>query len=356
MNTNDPRFHFPVALGTQGGKQFYTASIPFGMLARLLAIDVGNVHDRSQRAVDKKRAGAITKYILDNQNSFVIPALTGVVEDESLEFKPAARDAVVGELSISMDATIKLFDGQHRATGIIAAVNAQKVSMKGQCVTVQLFVNMTLADRQQAFSDINSNAKAVSASLNMVYDRRNDAVAAIAQEIEKVSSWAGRIDHENNAVKVDSGMLFSFRHAVQASRLVLGLSAKQVPDEMAVSQISQWWNVVAPAVYWDWQERRERGESYDYSIRPKISNNVAFTAAGLMAIGRVFQLLKTKHGNRFSMFKIGSALSNLDWNKSADMWRGNLVDDSGNMKSGSAGQIAAAELIAEAVSSYIECM
>lgn len=350
------RFGFPAAKGLQGGRTFYTACIPFSMLARLLAIDTGNVLDRSQRAVDPKRAKAISQYILDNTESFVLPALTGVVEDETLEFSPAAKSASVGELSLSMDAVIKLFDGQHRATGIMAALKEQFPVLKQQQVTIQLFVNMTLADRQQAFSDINANAKAVSASLNMVYDRRNDAVTAIAQEIEKVSSWAGRIDHENNVVKADSGMLFSFRHAVQASRLVLGLSAKQVPDEMAVSQISQWWNVVAPAVYWDWQERRERGESYDHSIRKKINNNVAFTAAGLMTIGRVYQLLKAKHGNRLSMIKVGDALSNLDWNKSADIWRGNLVDENGNMKSGTSGQIAAAELIAESVSSYIESM
>jgi DNA sulfur modification protein DndB len=351
------RFGFPAAKGMQGGRTFYTACVPFSMLARLLAIDTGNVLDRSQRAVDPKRAKAISKYICDNAESFVLPALTGVVEDETLNFDPAAKNASVGELSLSMDAVIKLFDGQHRATGIMDALKERNPQLKHQQVTIQLFVNMTLEDRQQAFSDINANAKAVSASLNMVYDKRNDAVTAIADQIGKVTVWQGRIDHENNIAKA-GGALFSFRHAVQASRLVLGLSAKAVPDDLTANDISQWWNIVAPSVGWNLAERiaATKDDKKCIEIREAAANSVAFTAAGLMTLGRVHALLKAKHGRRYPTFFYGDALKNLDWNKSADMWRGNLVDENGNMKSGTAGQIAAAELIVECVSSYFECM
>ncbi len=347
------RFGFPAAKGLQGGRTFYTACIPFGMLARLLAIDTGNVLDRSQRAVDPTRAKAISQYILDNTESFVLPALTGVVEDETLIFNAAAESSVVGELSLSMDAVIKLFDGQHRATGIMDALKKRSPTLKMQQVTIQLFVNMTLADRQQAFSDINSNAKAVSASLNLTYNHRNNAVNALAEQVEKVIAWKGDIDHENNIAK--TGM-FSFRHAIQASRLVLGLKPKEVPHELVANEISKWWNAVSPAVYWDWKQRRENGESYDWSIKKKLNSNIAFTAAGLMTLGRVYPLLKAKYGSRVTNEKYSQALSQLNWSRKAEMWRGNLVDEGGNMKSGTAGQIAAAELIAEAVSSFIDCM
>lgn len=354
---DDMRFNFPAARGVQGGRTFYTACIPFGMLARLLAIDTGNVLDRSQRAVDPKRAKAISQYILDNPESFVLPALTGVVEDETLIFNTAGAKSSVGELSLSMDAIIKLFDGQHRATGIMAALKERMPTLKGQQVTIQLFVNMTLEDRQQAFSDINSNAKAVSASLNMVYDRRNDAVTAIAEQIEKVDAWKGRIDHENNIAK-SHNTLFSFRHAVQASRLALALKAKQVPNEFEVSSISSWWNTVAPAVGWNLAERiaATKDDKECIALREAATNSVAFTAAGLMALGRAYALIKSRKGNRFSLISVGEALAQLDWSKSADMWQGNLVDENGNMKSGTAGQIAAAELIVESVISYMECM
>ncbi|WP_348731895.1 DNA sulfur modification protein DndB [Rheinheimera texasensis] len=351
------RFGFPAARGQQGGRTFYTACIPFGMLARLLAIDTGNVLDRSQRAVDPKRAKAISQYILDNIDSFVLPALTGVVEDETLIFNSADEKSPVGELSLSMDAVIKLFDGQHRATGIMAALKEQYPALKSQQVNVQLFVNMTLADRQQAFSDINANAKAVSTSLNMVYDKRNDAVLAIADQINKVTAWEGRIDHENNVAKAH-GCLFSFRHAVQASRLVLGLSAKQSPDEFSVNDISNWWNIVTRVVGWDIADRiaETKDDKKCIEIREAAANSLAFTAAGLMTLGRVFHLLKCKYGLRIDFYKVERALKGIDWNKSAEMWRGNLIDESGNMKSGTAGQIAAAELIVEVIASFLECM
>lgn len=350
---NDMRFFFPVAAGTQGNRTFYTACVPFGMLSRLMAIDTGNVMDRSQRQVDTKRATAISKYICENMESFVLPALTGVIEDDTLEFTPASKDAPVGELSISMDANIKLFDGQHRATGILEALNSRRAELKNQQITIQLFVNMSLEDRQQAFSDINSNAKAVSVSLNMTYNKRNNAVAALAEQIEKVAAWNGNIDHENNIAKRG---IFSFRHAIQASRILLGIGPKQIPDPLVINCVSTWWNTIAPALYWNIQERRDNGESYDNVIRKKIEGSIAFTAAGLMTLARVYRLLNEKHGNNLPLWKCKYALENIDWHKSSDMWQGNLVDEKGNMTSGTAGQIAAAELIAECVSAYCEAM
>ncbi|MEE2023565.1 DNA sulfur modification protein DndB [Alkalimonas mucilaginosa] len=341
------RFFFPAAAGTQGSRPFYTACVPFGMLSRLMAIDTGNVMDRSQRQVDTKRANAISKYICENEESFVLPALTGVIEDETLEFIPASKGASVGELNLSMDATIKLFDGQHRATGILEAIS-QRRTLKSQQVTIQLFVNMSLADRQQAFSDINSNAKAVSASLNMTYNKRDNAVNAIKEEIAKVSCWEGQIDYEKNVVGKNTDKLFTYRHVVQASRLLLGIGPKQTPDPMLVTDISKWWNSIAEAVAWQWQVRVVK------DVGPE--NSVAFTAAGLMTLARVYRQLTDKYGCKYSVGKYAIALGNIDWRKSNEMWLGNLVDEKGNMRSGTAGQIEAAEQIVEAVSAFCEMM
>lgn len=344
---SDMRFFFPAAQGTQGNRTFYTACVPFGMLSRLMAIDTGNVMDRSQRQVDTKRANAISKYIFDNQQSFVLPALTGVIEDETLEFIPASKGAAVGELNLSMDAVIKLFDGQHRATGILEAIRLQR-SLKSEQVTIQLFVNMSLADRQQAFSDINSNAKAVSASLNMTYNKRDNAVNAIKEEIAKVDAWKDQIDYEKNVVGKNTDKLFTYRHVVQASRMLLGIGPKQEPDPMLVTDISKWWNAISEAVAWKWQVRLEK------EVGPE--NSVAFTAAGLMTLARVYRQLTDKYGCKYSVTKYANAMKNIEWRKTDEMWLGNLVDEKGNMTSGTAGQIEAANRIVEVVSAYCEMM
>lgn len=344
---SDMRFFFPAAAGTQGNRTFYTACVPFGMLQRLMAIDTGNVMDRSQRQVDTKRANAISKYICENVESFVLPALTGVIEDQTLEFIPASKGASVGELNLSMDAVIKLFDGQHRATGILDAIRERR-ELKSQQVTIQLFVNMSLSDRQQAFSDINSNAKAVSASLNMTYNKRDGAVNAIKQEIAKVDAWEDQIDYEKNIVGKNTDKLFTYRHVVQASRMLLGIGPKQIPDPFLVTQISKWWNCISEAVAWKWQVR------LDKDVGPE--NSIVFTAAGLMTLARVYRLLQEKYGNRYSVTKYAAAMKNIEWRKTDEMWLGNLVDEKGNMTSGTAGQIEAANRIVEVVSTYCEVM
>lgn len=333
----DMRFEFPVVEGMQGGRKFYTACVPFNALARLLAIDTGNVLDRSQRAVDPKRAKAISNYICDNSGSFVLSALTGVVEDPSLEFKPASKGSAVGMLSLSMDASIKLFDGQHRATGILDAITIKKEQLKNQQVTIQLFINMTLQDRQQAFSDINSNAKAVSTSLNLAYNKRNQQAQQFNELIDMVDSWHGAIDYENNIVKQGSTMLFSFRHVVDANQLLLGLKKGEQPDELQLVKASNWWNNVAEFAGWtlDAEERAQNRSSL-----------ITLNAVGLMVLARIGAavLASTTSANA-----VAAALSKIDWSRSGDFWQGNVVGADGNL-------VTKASAQAEAANNIVQCM
>lgn len=356
-------FFFNAVRGHQGGREFYTATVPFKMLKRLMSFDTGDVLDRSQRNVDPSRAKALATYLVENPTSFVLPALTGIVEDPDMRFEEFGdTGSGVGRLSLSLDAVIKLFDGQHRATGIMQALRDYS-GLQVNSITIQLFKDMTLEERQQAFSDINANAKAVSASLNMTYNRRNEVVNALADEVAKVIAWKGMIDHERNIPGKTSNALFSFRHVITASRLVIGVGNKSTLtslEALTITDVGFWWNAIAPVVEWDAVSSISSGETVSGAeltrLNTVMANSIAFTAAGLMALARVYPALKARYGSKLQMHKVPDALRQIDWSKSNDMWRGNLVDESGNMKSGTAGQIAAAELIAEAVSSYLECM
>lgn len=351
-------FFFPAVRGTQGGKTFYVATVPFKMLKRLMAFDTGDVLDRSQRAVDPTRAKALSKYLIQNQSSFVLPSLTGIVDDETLVFEEFVPDSNVGKLVLSLDATIKLFDGQHRATGIMQALR-DCPALQFNTVTIQLFKDMTLEERQQAFSDINANAKAVSASLNLAYNKRDEGLEMLAEQIGKVSAWKGMIDYEKNIVAKNSNMLFSYRHAVQASRLVLGIGPKDKPDPICVNQVSSWWNQIAVVVGWNFREliAQTADDKKCIEIREATMQSVAFTAAGLLTLGRVPQMIKAKWGLSIAGWQIMEAMQKtISWNKADEMWAGNLVDAKGNMVATSAAQIAAAEAIMERITAYIESM
>lgn len=348
-------FFFPAVQGHQGGKIFFVAVVPFRMLKRLMSFDTGDVLDRSQRAVDPGRAKALAKYLVSNQDGFVLPSLTGIVDDETLQFDEYVPGSGVGKLTLSLDATVKLFDGQHRATGIMQALR-ELPALASENVTIQLFRNMSLNERQQAFSDINGNAKAVSASLNMAYNKRDSGLTSIAAEIKRVKAWEGLIDYERNIVGKTSEMIFSYRHVVQASRLLLGISAKEKPHEMVLSTVGFWWNSIAEAVGWNFREKiaATTDDKKCIEIRQAVANSVAFTATGLMALARVGHVCRAKEQCNVPSWKKAEALATIDWNKSADIWQGNLVDAQGRMVSTSAAQIAAAEAILERVNAYCE--
>jgi DNA sulfur modification protein DndB len=338
-------FFFPAVRGVQGGKTYFVASVPFRMLKRIMSFDNGDVLDRSQRAVDPTRARSLSQYLVENPSTFVLPALTGIVEDQELRFDEIGGEGSnVGRLTLSLDATIKLFDGQHRATGIMNALR-DCPALQHNNITIQLFKDMTLAERQQAFSDINANAKPVSASLNMTYNQRNEVITALAAEVAKVEAWQGKIDHERNVIGKGSNALFSFRHVISASRLVIGLSSKTRLTSIEASligDVSRWWNEIASSVGWTLEERPE--------------DSVAYTAAGLMALARVPAIMRERRGNKWTMWKAAKALKNIDWKKSNELWSGNLVDSKGNMTSTTAAQIAAANVIADHVCTYSDFM
>lgn len=356
-------FFFNAVRGHQGGREFYTATVPFKMLKRLMSFDTGDVLDRSQRNVDPARAKALATYLVENPTSFVLPALTGIVEDPEMRFEEFGETGSgVGRLNLSLDAVIKLFDGQHRATGIMQALR-DNAGLQVNSITIQLFKDMSLEERQQAFSDINANAKAVSASLNMTYNRRNEVVNALTKEVAKVVAWKGMIDHERNVPGKASTALFSFRHVITASRLVIGIGNKSTMtslEAVTISDVNFWWNGIAPIVEWDAVSRVVAGESVSDAERNRLNavmaNSVAFTAAGLMALARVYPAIKARRGNNFAMHKVLDALRQIDWSKSNDMWSGNLVDSKGNMTSTTAAQVAAAEAITDRVCAYLDHM
>jgi len=331
------RFGFPAAQGVQGGRTFYTACVPFSMLARMLAIDTGNVLDRSQRNIDPKRAKKISQYICDNTDSFVLPALTGVVVDETLTFVPAAKNSSVGELSLSMDALIKLFDGQHRATGIMDALKEMYSALKGQQVTIQLFVNMSLAERQQAFSDINSNAKPVSTSLNLAYNKRNEQAQQFNELIGMVDSWQGVIDYESNIVKQGSDKLFSFRHIVDANQLLLGLKKGDEPDERQLVAAARWWNIVADFAGWNLPSEKRVSQR---------SSMITLNAVGLMVLARIGAAFIE---NPSQANAVAAALGSIGWARDSEFWQGNIVGADGNLVTNSTAQ-------AEAANAVIRCI
>ncbi|MCS4309466.1 DGQHR domain-containing protein [Rheinheimera pacifica] len=330
---DDFRFNLTAIRGQQSQQVIYLVIVPFRLLLKFLNLDTGPVLERSQRKTDPARTNRIVNYLKRNTSNYVLPPLVGCLEDGDFRFTPAAANSCAGTISFSMEAKFKLFDGQTRASSIIAVLK-ERPALSQDNIAIQLYTDLTLKQRQQAFSDINSNAKSVSRSLTLTYDHRDAYLSKLAEEINKVRAWRGKIDHERNQANHKNNHLFSYRHVVAASVIVLGITKAEAPSMTQLLYVSSWWNSIAAAVGWD---------------EPNIDvNKVTVTAAGLMSLARLGALIRecNKSNPEINQFDAAQRMFEVDWDKGAEMWQGVLVKD-GKMTAGKAAEEAAVAVLAK---------
>ncbi len=247
-------YNFPAARGIQAGREFYNVSIPMRTLTRILRIDGGEVLERSQRQVNQSRAKKVANYINDNPDTYIIPCLTGVVDipvgAELPEFIGVGGNDLVGTLKVSMDCAIKLFDGQHRATGIAYALEANP-ELSSQNVAVLLYPKMSLSERKLAFADINQNVSKPAQSISDAYNSR-DALPQFAVELaNELLCFRGMVDFERNSVSGASEYLFSLKSIKDSTATLLGVNQKveSISDEQK-QFVKTFWTKLSNELGW----------------------------------------------------------------------------------------------------------
>ena len=116
-------YRFPVVRGIQAGSKYYIAMVPLKMLSKLFPLAEEEYvlpEFRAQRKLNESRIPVISKYILDNRDSYVFSALAASI-DGQFEFKQNEINVDTGVLEISMDAHFLINDGQHRKSAILTA-------------------------------------------------------------------------------------------------------------------------------------------------------------------------------------------------------------------------------------------
>lgn len=312
-------FEIPAVRGIQAGRPFFTINAPFGVLQRLVAFDTGNVLARSQREVNPTRAKNISQYVQDNPDSYVLTSLTGVINDRP-EFVESEH-ANVGLLKISMDSEIFLFDGQHRTTGIIDAIK-NNVDLRGHNIPLMLFMEMTLEERQQAFSDINGHTVKPSASISDTYNKRDDLPMLVVDMANTLPAFTGLVDFERNVIGKNSPYLFPVKILKDATARLLGVKATTpLSDEQREMARSFWEACSKPLL---WKAFRNWDDSADEFRDGYISSHGVF----LNALGLVGQCLLAQYGHIAKL----SDLSTLNIRRDSAEFVGRCIDEvTGNM-------------------------
>ncbi|EJG1086425.1 DNA sulfur modification protein DndB [Vibrio parahaemolyticus] len=284
-------YTLPAARGVQAGRCFYNLAMPMRVLVKLLRIDDGDTMERSQRLVSPSRARKVAQYMLNNPDNYIIPCLTGVIDTdptspESVQFHTVGEETFVGELSIPMDAQLKLFDGQHRASGIRLAI--QEAAELGQdSVPLLLFVDMTLAERKMAFTDINQNVSKPAQSLSDAYNSREVLPQLAVELANELNCFKGLVDFERNTITAKSDYLFPLKTIKDATATLLGLSAKTTDISDAHRDVARvFWQSISDALQWGglWMENREPGEVRLETIKTHTVMLKAYALAGQLML------------------------------------------------------------------------
>ena len=260
-------FKLPVTRGNQH-KSFFQVVMPLENLVTLLRFDdKGTVLERSQRPLNKTRAKSVAKYVVSNMinNQFlIIPSLCGVIdspEDEAPVYVASEMHPDVGVLNVSLGAIIKLFDGQHRAGGCSIGmeelqdlVNAAKVDksilkkLKRLNIPLMLHTDLTLEERQQAFTDINQNGTKANAALNFTYNTRDPLPTLGRMLANDCLCFQNMVDYEHNTP--DAAFLFSIKAITDSTSSLIGYKKGSKISEKESQLAFDYWHAVSKAMGW----------------------------------------------------------------------------------------------------------
>jgi len=124
---HDYTYSFPAIRGIQAGREYYTTMCPLRLIPILFSANPSDLPPelRAQRETNKSRILPIAKYIVDNPDDYVFSSITASIDGE-VSFHPYGEDTVgrkIGTLSVPMEATFLINDGQHRRAAIENALN-----------------------------------------------------------------------------------------------------------------------------------------------------------------------------------------------------------------------------------------
>ena len=178
---------FPAVRGVQAGREYYVAMCPLDLVVKLIRLDEEGSEVprdlRAQRILNKSRVPAITRYILENQDTYAFSSLT-VSIDSKVTFKAHSTKGVasrLGILSLPLDATFLINDGQHRRAAIEHALRERPV-LRHESISLVIYIDRGLKRSQQLFADLNRYVVRPTPSLSILYDHR-DPTARLAHNV-----------------------------------------------------------------------------------------------------------------------------------------------------------------------------
>lgn len=318
----DPfEYVFPCIRGVQASSEYFVSMCPLRLIPKIFLFNEEELVPelRAQRFLNKARLPDMTRYLLENRNSYVFSAITASIDGE-VNFEPIGSGDYgkrIGLLHIPMSAQFIINDGQHRRAAIEVAIR-EKPELADESIAVVFFLDKGLKRCQQMFADLNRYAIRPSKSLGVLYDHR-DEMAELARGVAfKSEAFSGVVEMERSTLSPRASRLFTLSSIYNATSALLSNIESKSFDEKLKMAIS-FWDEVAKHIR-EWQLVKMRKITSGDVRRDFIHSH----AVVVQSIGYVGNSL-FKNGLNNWKVKI-KKLKSIDWSRSnSKQWEGRAM-------------------------------
>ena len=274
---------------------------------------------RAQRTLNKSRVPDIANYLVENPTNYTLSALTASVNGK-VKFEPISYTGTnqnLGILSIPMEATILINDGQHRRAAIEDAIKNEP-ELGHDNISVLFFVDEGLTKSQQMFADLNKHAVRPSSSISTLYDHREQASELARYLVKNILIFKRLAELEKTSISNRSKKLFTISSIKNASKALLRKGNKDSISSDEMELAATYWQTVSDNMP-DWQGVMD-GKLSSAEMREQYVHSHGVI---LQALGRVgADLLAHKAKTWPTALK---KLKKIDWARDNKEWEGRAM-------------------------------
>ncbi len=306
-------YNFPAVRGQQANKPFYITTCPLRLIPKIFIYDEEEcpVELRAQRTLNKSRIPEMARYMVEGPKDYVFSAITASVS-QAVVFTENVKGSNIGTLSIPMEAQILINDGQHRRAAIEEALK-ERPELSQDNIAVLFFIDEGLKRSQQIFADLNKYAVRPSPSLSTMYDHRDHASDLARYLAFHCKPFKGYTEFESSTISLKSSKLFTLSSIKQASRILIGKTAKEGFSESEKTTVTAFWTAVFDSIP-EWQQLQNK----QISAAELRRDSIIAHGIGLQSLAMVGKALITFPESE-QQTKL-TLLRRIDWSKTNPMW------------------------------------
>ena len=331
-------YRFPVVRGIQAESEYYIAMVPLKMLSKMFPMDDEEFvlpEYRAQRKLNEARIPIISKYILDNRDSYVFSALAASIDGEFV-FDENEKNLDTGVLEVSMDAHFLINDGQHRKSAILNALK-EDPTLETETISIVFYSDQGLKRSQQIFTDLNKNAVKTSNSISELYDSRDEMAVITRNVIWNIDFLNTYTDKEKDILGKYSSNLFTLNTFYTANKSIVGRNQCKGCEEFL---FTYWSSVVSHMK--QWQELQNR-EITKIDLR---ENFIATQSIVIQAFGRVGSFF---YNNEANLEEYLEKIEKINWSRNAKQWYLRAISKNGRIITNKKAAMLIANVIKEAI-------